>query len=409
MLDVSIDQEYNKNMIIRKGYKYRLKTTPEIEHFFNLFSGHCRYVWNKSLAMQMNRLEQRVPVLRYGDLACLLVLWKQSDEMGFLNQAHSQALQQVLKDLDRALWDGLKKEKGMPRFRKKGRHDSFRYPQGFRIEGNRIYLPKVGWVAFRKSREIQGTPKNVTVSRRGNHWYVSIQTEIKVKKPVHPSMSMVGIDMGIARFATLSDGSYYEPLHSFRALEMKLAREQRKLSRKQKFSRNWHKQKDKISRLHIRIADARNDYLHKLSTMICKNHAVVVMEDLRVSNMSRSAKGTLDAPGRNVKAKAGLNKAILDQGWYTFREMIRYKLEWSGGELVLVPPQYTSQTCPECEHVSSGNRPSQVLFRCTECGFTDHADHVAAVNIRRAGHARLACGEIEVTHSLKQEPSRLVA
>lgn len=391
-------------MIIRKGYRFRLKTNEEVEHLFRIYSGHCRYIWNKALALQLGRLERKEPVLRYGDLACLLVLWKKSDEMGFLKEAHSQVLQQTLKDLDRALWGGLKGEKGIPNYRKKGMRDSFRFPQGFKIEGRRTFLPRIGWVRFFNSRGIEGIPKNVTISRRGKHWFVSIQTEREVQGKKHPSTTSVGIDMGITRFSTLSDGSYHEPLNSFRTLEDKLAREQRKLSRKKRFSRNWNKQKDRISRLHIRIADARNDYLHKLSTMICKSHAVVVMEDLRVKNMSASAKGTLEEPGRNVRAKSGLNKSILDQGWYTFRRMIGYKLEWYGGELVLVPPYHTSQECPICGYVSPGNRPSQPIFHCIECGFTGHADHVAAINIRRAGLARIACGVQTSEGDLAQEP-----
>jgi len=147
------------------------------------------------------------PALEYGDLAGLLKLWKRSEEYGFLKEAHAQAEQQVLRDLDRAIWNGLKRTKAMPRFRKKGRQDSFRYPQGFKIEGSRVYLPKIGWVSFFKSREIQGTLKNVTVSRKGRHWFVSIQTERVIGDPMHPSTSTVGIDLGVRRFATLSDGT----------------------------------------------------------------------------------------------------------------------------------------------------------------------------------------------------------
>ncbi|WP_459947922.1 RNA-guided endonuclease InsQ/TnpB family protein, partial [Desulfocastanea catecholica] len=197
--------------------------------------------------------------------------------------------------LDQALREAFDKKnpKRFPRFKKKGKDtDSFRYPQGFKLDGNRVFLPKIGWVRFIKSREIEGTPRNITVSRRGDHWYVSIQTEREIPEPVHPSAFAVGIDMGIARFATMSDGSFLEPLNSFKKLEMKLAKEQRKLARKVKFSANWQKQKKKITRLHIRIADTRNDYLHKSSTTISKNHAIVYVEDLKIRNMSRSAAGT---------------------------------------------------------------------------------------------------------------------
>ena len=345
-------------------------------------------------------------------MAGLLRQWKMEDQTSFLVEAHSQILQQSLMFLDRAIRDAFDKNnpKRFPRFKKRGLNDSFRYPQGFKLNGNVVYLPKIGWVPYYKSRDIEGTPRNITVSRRGKHWYVAVQTEIEVAKPIHPSDSAVGIDMGVRRFATLSDGTFYEPLNSFRKLEEKLAREQRKLSRKVKGSRNWCKQKDVVVNLHIRIADARNDYLQKTSTTISKNHALVVLEDLKVSNMSTSAKGTVENPGKNVRAKSGLNKAILDQGWYEFRRMLGYKLLWSGGKVVTISPRHTSQTCPRCRHVSSYNRISQEVFDCIVCGYQDDADLVAARNILAAGHAVSACGEmVQSDRSMKQEPARVAA
>jgi putative transposase len=391
-------------MIQRKAYKYKLKKKNDFSRFA-LFCGHCRFVWNKALALQKQRLEAGMPVLSYGDLALLLRLWKASEEYGFLKEAHSQALQQTLKALDRALWDGLKKQKGFPRLKKKGLHDSFRFPQGFALDGNRIYLPKLGWFQFHNSREIEGTPKNVTVSRRGPDWFVSVQVELEVPDPVHASESTIGIDMGIANFATCSDGTIIEPLNSFRGMEKKLAREQRKLSRKDKGSCNWYKQKARVSKVHIRIADARNDFLHKASTTINKNHAVVVLEDLRVKNMSASAKGTLEDPGRNIRAKSGLNKSILDQGWYEFRRQLEYKQSWRGGYVIFVSPRNTSRTCPRCDHMEAANRKSQADFACLNCGFKEQADYVAALNILAAGQAVTACGEAALVASLKQEPA----
>ena len=185
--------------------------------------------------------------------------------------------------------------------------------------------------------------------------------------------------MGIKRFATLSDGSYIEPLNYFKKLEKKLALEQRKLARKVKFSANWKKQKQKIARLHEHIANARLDFLQKTSTMICKNHAMVVVEDLKVRNMSKSAKGDIASPGRKVKAKSGLNKAILDQGWGMFVQMLQYKQAWLGGDVLKVDPKYTSQTCPSCGYVTKENRLTQAQFECVECGYTENADLVGAL------------------------------
>jgi putative transposase len=399
-------------MVIRKAYKYRLKTNMCTEQMLSQFAGSCRFVWNKALALQKDRLDRKESCLSYNELSALLLQWKGDPETSFLRAAHSQILQQSLMFLDRSLKDAFNKKspKRFPKFKKKGVYDSFRFPQGFKLKGNVLYLPKIGWIPFHKSREIDGTIKNITVSRKGGHWFISIQTEMEVGKPVHSSISTIGIDMGVKRFTTLSDGTYYEPLNSFKSLQGKLAHEQRNLSRKVKGSCNWRKQKRVLTRLHIRIADARNDYLHKTSTAISKNHAVVIMEDLKVANMSASAKGTVEKPGRHVRSKAGLNRAILDQGWHEFKRMLQYKQLWRGGTVITVPPQNTSRTCPHCGHVSPDNRKRQELFRCVTCGYSGNADYVAAQNILAAGHAVSACGEMaQQGHSVKQEPAMKAA
>ncbi len=398
-------------MLIRKAYKYRLKTKPKIEAQLRQFAGCCRFVWNKALALQKEQIDNKESCLPYTKLAALLLKWKSDPNLSFLRDAHSQVLQQSLMSLERALKDAFNKQspKRFPKFKKKGVHDSFRYHQGSAINGNTVYLPKIGSVPFYKSREIEGDIKNVTVSRRGKYWFISIQTEIEVHEPVHPSASSVAIDMGVKRFATLSDGTYYKPLNSFKTLCVKLAHEQRNLFRKVKGSRNWHKQKRVIAKLHIRIADSRSDYLHKTSTAISKSHALVVLEDLKIANMSASAKGTREKPGRNVKAKSGLNKAILDQGWYEFRRMLEYKQLWRGGDVIAIPPQNTSRTCPMCGHISSDNRKRQEQFRCVRCSYSGNADYVAALNILAAGHAVAACGEIGASRPLREAGTSRVA
>lgn len=397
--------------IIRKAFKFRL--TPNSDQLQKMieFSGANRFVWNKALAMNLFRLEQKQSILWYQEMAFWLKLWKQSDEYGFLKQAHSQSLQQSLKQLERAFKDGFDKTqplKRIPVFKRKGQKDAFTYPQGFKLEQskNQVFLPKIGWVKYRNSRKVMGDMKNITVSRRGEHWYVSIQTEYEAEMPRHSSKSIVGIDMGVKRFATLSDGSYIQPLNSFRKLSKKLALAQKRLSKKVKFSANWKKQKAKIARLHERIANARLDFLHKASTQISHSHAMIVIEDLKVKNMAKSAKGSVGKPGKNVKAKSGLNKSILDQGWAMFVQMLEYKQAWAGGDVLRVDPKYTSQTCPCCHHVSKENRKSQSAFECTECGFSDNADFVGALNVLARGHRVLACGENSLEVSVKQEPVR---
>ncbi|WFE69623.1 transposase [Thiomicrospira sp. R3] len=394
---------------IRKAFKFRLNPNSDQVQKMVEFAGASRFVWNKALATNLFRLEHKQPILWYSEMAFWLTLWKQSDEYGFLKTAHSQTLQQTLKNLERAFKDGFDKTqplKRIPVFKRKGLGDSFRYPQGFKLEQdtNRVFLPKIGWVKYRNSRQVIGELKNVTVSRKGKHWYVSIQTEYEADIQRHQSTSIVGIDLGVKRFVTLSDGNCIEPLNSFKQWEKKLALAQRKLARKAKFSANWKKQKQKITRAHERIASARLDFLHKSSTVICKNHAMVVVEDLKVKNMSKSAKGDITNSGRNVKAKSGLNKAILDQGWGMFVQMLEYKQAWLGGDVLKVNPKHTSQTCPCCAHVAKENRLTQSNFECVECGYTENADLVGALNVLTRGHRGLACGVEAFVSTVKQEP-----
>jgi putative transposase len=372
------------------------------------FAGCCRFLWNKALALEKETYETTGKRIGYNGLAGFLRDWKKEEGTAFLAEAHSQVLQQALKDLDRAYVNFFQKRADLPRFKKKGVHDAFRYPQGFKLDedNSRIFLPKIGWMRYRKSRYTEGTPKQITVSLSAGKWHVAIQTEREAETPVHPSQSAVGIDMGIACFASMSDGNTLLPLNSFRKHEKKLVAEQRKLSRKTKFSYNWQRQKARVSRLHKTIADIRNDFLHKATTAISKNHAIVVMEDLKVKNMSRSASGGLETPGRNVRAKSGLNKSILDQGWFEFRRQLAYKLAWSGGTLLVVTPQYTSQTCNQCGSIDKNNRVSQSMFACSVCGHTDNADHNASLNILAAGQAVSACGAGKAQAPvMKQEPA----
>lgn len=375
------------------------------------FAGACRFVFNRALARQNENHEVGNKYIPYGKMASWLVEWKNATETQWLKDAQSQPLQQSLKDLERAYKNFFRTRAAFPRFKKRGQNDVFRYPEGVKLdqENSRIFLPKLGWMRYRNSRQVTGVVKNVTVSQSCGKWYISIQTESEVSTPVHPSASMVGLDAGVAKLATLSDGTVFEPVNSFQKNQKKLARLQRQLSRKVKFSNNWQKQKRKIQRLHSCIANIRRDYLHKVTTTVSKNHAMIVIEDLKVSNMSKSAAGTVSQPGRNVRAKSGLNRSILDQGWYEMRRQLEYKQLWRGGQVLAVPPAYTSQRCACCGHTAKENRLSQSKFRCQVCGYTANADVNGARNILAAGHAVLACGEmVQSGRPLKQEPTEMI-
>lgn len=398
---------------VRKAYKYKLRPTEEQAVLFAKTAGCCRLVWNKVLGINKDLLNYKPELFKnYNQTAKFLPTWKSSVDFSFLREVPSQALQQKLKDLQRAFDNFFRKvqdDTGFPNFKKKGVNDSFRIPNACPVDGNRIKLPKAGWVRFFKSREVEGEIKNVTVTRQLTGWFMSVQVEqqVELNLNLHPSTTAIGIDVGICNFATTSDGEVIEPINIFRKTQKKLAKAQRHLKRKVKFSSNWKKEQRKISKIHHDIANIRKDFLHKTSTRLSKNHALIVIEDLQISNMTKSAKGTLANPGKNVSAKSGLNKSILDQGWGMFRQFLEYKQFWNGGLLVAVNPQYTSQTCPICGFVSKDNRKTQSKFKCLKCGHVGNADVVAARNILAAGQSVLACREMGSPNSMKQEPELL--
>jgi putative transposase len=306
-------------------------------------------------------------------------------------------LQHALKDLERAYKNFFAKRADFPRFKRKGSGESFRYPDAKQFEiyqaNSRIKLPKLGWIRYRNSRDVVGQAKNITISQTNGKWYASIQTEREVPQSTPAATTAIGIDVGIARFATFSDGSFIAPLNSFKKHQQRLARYQRRMSRKVKFSNNWKKEKAKVQKIHSRIANARKDFLHKTTTAISQNHALVCVEDLQVRNMSKSSKGNSEKHGKRVKQKAGLNRAILDQGWGEFRRQLEYKMAWAGGLFIAVPAHHTSQTCPCCGHVAKENRQTQAKFLCVDCGHAENADVVGAINVLERGQRLLACGE----------------
>ncbi|WP_349293593.1 RNA-guided endonuclease InsQ/TnpB family protein [Gallibacterium anatis] len=374
-------------MQLRKAFKFEIMPNGSQIRRIKQFCGCSRFVFNRALAWQNEQYEQDNSFkFSYTKIANLLPQWKK--ELVWLKECHSQVLQQSLKDLENAFKNFFQQRADFPKFKKKGVKESFRFPQGCKLEqqNSRIWLPKIGWVRYRNSREVIGEIKNVTVSQKCGRFFVSIQTEFESQIPVHNG-GEIGIDMGVARFATLSNGEFFEPLNAFKTYKGKLAKLQRQLKNKVKFSQNWQKLKAKIAKLHHKIANCRKDFLHKISTQISKNHAMIYIEDLQVANMSKSAKGTAAQHGKNVAAKSGLNRAILDQSWFEFRRQLDYKTQWQGGFLVAVPPQNSSRTCPCCGHISKENRQTQAHFECQQCGYRENADVVGAMNVLARGRA----------------------
>ena len=393
-----------------QAYKYELMPDGEQERDMRRFAGSCRFVYNKALAMQKENHEAGNKFIGYVAMAKHLTGWRNGSDTPWLKDAPCHPLQHALKDLEKAYKNFFEKRADFPKFKRKGSGDTFRYPDSKQIkldQGNdRIFLPKLGWLRYRNSRDVLGEVRNVTVSQSGGKWFASIQTQREVEQPLPTATTAIGIDVGIARFATMSDESYIAPLNSFKKHQQRLARYQRRMSRKVKFSSNWKKAKARVQKIHTGIANARKDFLHKTTTTISQNHALVCIEDLQVRNMSKSSKGNSEQHGKMVKQKSGLNRAILDQGWGEFRRQLDYKVSWNGGMLLAVPPHHTSQTCPACGHASKDNRQTQAKFLCVVCGYENHADVVGAINVLERGCRLLACGEsAQSGRSVKQEPA----
>ena len=419
-------------MKINKAYKFRLEPNAEQGVMLTRLVDSARLVWNQILAASFEMFAKG-EFINATNLVNKITGLKNNPEFAFLkSQSNAVSLQQKTRDLASAwarffdpkvharhkenkkkpkkpkffkLADGteIQRRPLMPQWKRKSdQNDSMRlvqFDKYCRVEGNRVKLPNgVGFVKFRKSQDIIGTIKNVTISKKSGRWYVSFGCERELdQNPIHPSTSAIGIDLGVTKLITTSDGQHIKPKNSFKANQIKLAALQRQLSRKVLFSQNWKKQNRKIQKLHHHIANIRHDYLHKITTSISKNHAMIACEDLKVVNMSRSASGSAIQHGRNVKAKSGLNKSILDQGWGMMVNMLDYKQQWRGGLLIKVNPHYTSQTCFECKHIAKDNRQTQAKFECLKCGHSNNADINAARNILSAGHAALSveggCGK----------------
>ena len=217
-----------------QAFKYELMPNGETQRQLRRFAGSCRFVYNKALALQQANHEAGEKFIGYVAMAKHLTAWRNGVETPWLKDSPVHPLQHALKDLDKAYQNFFAKRADFPRFKRKGSGDSFRYPDPKQIKldpGNsRIFLPKLGWIRYRNSRDVLGELRNVTVSSKGGQWFVSIQTQREVELPATPATTAIGIDLGIARFATLSDGQYIEPRNSFKNKQAKLAKYQRRMA-----------------------------------------------------------------------------------------------------------------------------------------------------------------------------------
>lgn len=388
-----------------KAYRIQLRARPRDEALLRRFAGAGRWVWNQALAEQRARHARGEKFASYVDMAKLLTSWRNDPATAWLAEGPIHPQQQVLRRLDEAYrcffaaakagQAGGRGRTGPPSFKRRGEEPGIRFPdpKQFALDAvnGRIKLPKLGWLRLRMSQPVEGVLRNVSISREGHgsssRWFASIQVQVSETVPALGVAPTLGIDLGLAKFAALSDGAAIDPLKALARQQRRLRRYQRSVSRKKKGSANRRKAVARLGNLHRRIARQRSDWLHKLTTDLADTHPVIALEDLRITNMSASAKGSAEAPGKNVAAKAGLNRGILDAAWGEFRRQLTYKVQWRGGQVILVNPAYTSRTCRSCGHEAAENRKTQAVFTCVACGHTENADVHAAKNILAAGHA----------------------
>ena len=386
--------------MISRGHVYKLKPTPAQADLFARFAGVCRLIYN--LALEQRRDHCRAyhrstghGISYPGQARELTELRRDHD---WIAAVHVTPQQQALRDLDRAYRNWFKGIARYPSPRKRGRNDTFRF-QGRevvtrRLNGNwsEVRLPKIGWVKFRDTRPLRGRINNATISLAPNGWHIAFSLAMEHDAPANVAPA-VGIDRGVANTLSLSTGEHMSVPASLADLDRRQRRAQRILSRRRRGSRRHAKARRRVAALSARRARIRRDWHHRASLDLSRRFGAVLIEDLNTRNMTGSARGTLDEPGRNVRQKSGLNRSILNQGWHIFETLLAYKLEERGGTLVKVPAHNTSRTCSACGAVDSRSRKNQANFVCTTCGHREHADTNAAKVILRRNTASMLVEE----------------
>jgi putative transposase len=368
--------------------KVRLYPNDEQKNILLKTFGSTRFVYNQMLSKKINAYKEDETSISTFDLIKELPIMKKGD-FEWLKEVDSTSLQQSIKNMDKA-YKGFFNGGGFPKF--KSRHHSRQSYQTTtaKLKEDKLYLAKIGLIEMRGFRKFAGELKTVTISKEANQYHASLLFDDgkEFKKSKHNGKK-VGIDVGVALFATLSNGKMIKPLKLDRVIK-KMKKSQKSLSRKKKGSNNRTKAKEKLQKAHLKIANKRKDFLHKLSNEITSENQTIVIEKLKIKNMTKSSTGTIEEP-KNSSGKRGLNRVITQQSWGLFFEMLKYKAEKKGGEVIEVDPKFTSQKCSCCGYISKENRKSQSKFRCVKCDFKLNADLNASLNIlNTVGHMERA-------------------
>lgn len=358
-------------MKLIKTYKYKLRPNATQKATFERWLGINRYLYNAALEHRITAYQSaKVSITKYDQYNELPQI---KNDLPFVGLVYSDVLQETLDRVDKS-FKNFFNGSGFPRFQGRKFYNSFTFKRSFKIQPNKIKLPKIGWVRFFNSRTIQGKMKTATIKKQIDGWYICIAVEQQVDDISIDDSQAVGIDVGVAKFAYLSDGTYIESPLFLEPLLRKLRILQRKLARQQKGSNRREKTRQKIARLHMKIKNQRQDYLHKKSTIIADNYSSCYVENLKIKNM--------------VKLNSTLSRRMLDSGFYDFRLKLQYKFKERSKHFDIVNPAYTSQTCNACGAIDKKSRISQSEYVCTSCGIQTNADENAAKNIMSKGIAQ---------------------
>ncbi len=375
-------------MQVKKAFKYRLKPNRDQKAALAIQFGHARFTFNWALGRRKEFYQLNSKGLNYYAQADELRDLKQADDTLWLKQANAQVLQQKLMDLDQAYVNFFKGRAEYPSFKSKRNKQSIRYPQGFKLEGQSIYLSKVGWVKLILHRRLEGEMKSATVTKtKSGRYFVSIQCGTEIDDPIYEGPH-VGVDMGLSYFAVLSTGEKIPNPRHLRQSEKRLAKGQRKLSRKVKGSANREKQRVKVAKVYEQVSDQRSDFHHKLSRWLVDEFGVITFETLHIKGMDHK-----------------LAKSISDAGWGQFIAFTEYKGEWYGAHVEKIDRWYAStKICSDCGAKNQDLTLSDRTWVCESCGVVHDRDVNAAINIESQSTVGTtvtnACGD-----QIRREPA----
>ncbi|KDM68744.1 RNA-guided endonuclease TnpB family protein [Acidiphilium sp. JA12-A1] len=388
--------------MLNRAFRYKLKVDAAQDSVFRQYAGVVRLIYN--VALEQRSVFWRQHLARTGKAISVTTQCRELTalraEYDWIRALHVTPQQQALRDLDKALGNFFAGRADYPKPRSRRENNAFRF-QGREVDVEtlsrkwaRVRLPKIGWVKFRLTRPLRGTIKNVTVALDPLGWHVSFACAIE-HEAAESNLPDVGMDRGVAITAVLSSGDRLRIPGSLALIEKRRRQAQKIVARRKRGSNRRAKALRRVAKLSAKSARIRRHWQHRVSQNLASRFGTVVVEDLKVRNMTASAAGTVAEPGRSVRQKSGLNRSILEQGWHSLTTLLEYKLSEHGGHLVAVDPRYTSQTCSSCGVVDPRSRKSQARFQCVHCGFRAHADYNAAVNVLRRNTAPMlveGCG-----------------